>query len=149
MNLERLTPKGESDREKLDKLVMGIRDISGNNKNVTSIVLVACEGNGTTFVQGSAENLHILFATAAQKDSEFASIIKMVAHEISRDQLDDKMPEGLKDELMKDSQPTFEQSIDENSAMSRLDKMGEDTSDSEIDNLIDDLVAKIKKDGKL
>ena len=91
-----------NNEERLDEIANELKGIAKEDTGLSALFFYKSPKGGASFLQGDASDIHKMLSSTASQDTAFASIIKLVAHEIGNntgDGLDPRMPQELRDIL--------------------------------------------------
>tara|TARA_R110002049_G_scaffold231127_2_gene403422 strand:+ start:18867 stop:19316 length:450 start_codon:yes stop_codon:yes gene_type:complete len=94
--------KKANNEERLDEIANELKGIAKEDSGLSALFFYKSPKGGSSFLQGDAGDIHKMLSSTAKQHSAFASIIKLVSHEIgneNNDGLDPRMPQGLRDIL--------------------------------------------------
>lgn len=86
-----------NEQSKLDKMIESLKKIVVRDGKYAAIFFYKSPDGGSSFIQGDAQDIHRMLSATAKQDSAFASVLKMVAREISTNDMHPNIPQQLKD----------------------------------------------------
>jgi len=134
--------------DKLNDISEQLKTIVTRNNDLACLFLYKTEFGGTSFIQGDAASIHDCLLNTAKQDKAFATILKLAAREIHVKDLDDRVPDGIKDILEKDTTSGVVDLPGGGKAIAIDPDNIKNMSDDDIDDIIDNMIngARDKRD---